>query len=446
MIKDYRQKTDPIQWHEGMPLAPQHFQLNDHRYQSILSFQMLNSGPYHWGITEIKIDALALSKGAFRLQKLFGVMPDGTVVQYEENDQLPKLEIPLGEIDFKRQDSYPIYLALPAYAPNEPSAVGNTPRYISTAGDLVMDENGSFGEPTRVPRLAPNLYLIVGQIPSSKFVSFQIAEVSKEEGQYKATNYTPPFLSFPKELPLRRTLEELASSLRTKIMYSLERYDPMSDNPAMQHTREILHVLIEGLLPFETLVMAEGVHPFTLYTAVVRLAAKISRLKLSTLEIPAFNVYDHSNIYQSFKVTIDYINKILDKMYDKVQARKFQKKRGYFGLKLPTIWHSKVLVLGVQRPPEMSTSVAYNWIENALIGTEKFAQSIIDRRIIGAARRIVSRDEKTVINAPNDVILLEVQIDPQFISLGEVLYIFNPSDTGSSRPVEVYHYVTISDI
>lgn len=446
MIKDYRFKTDPIQWHEGMPLAPQHFQLNDHRYQSLMNFYMLNAGPYHWGISDMHIDMLALSKGTFKLQKIYGVMPDGTVIHYEESDQLPLLEIPLGEVDFKRQTSYPIYLALPAYSPNEPSAAGNTPRYISTAGDLVMDENGSFGEATRVPRLAPNLYLIVGQVPSHKFVSFQIAEIVKEEGQYVLTKYIPPYLSFPKGLSLKKTLEDLALSIRSKIMYSLERYDPASDNPTQQHTCEILHTLIEGLLPFETMISAEGVHPFNLYTALVDLASKISRLKLATSQVPAFNVYDHANIFGSFKITIDYITKIIDKMYDKVQSRTFQKKRGYFGLSLPTIWHSKTLILGIRKSPETSQAMAYNWIDNALIGTEKFVQSIIDRRIIGATRRIIPADEKSIINAPNDVILVEVQIDPQFISLGEVLYVFNPSDALANRPSDIYYYITTNDL
>lgn len=133
-------------------------------------------------------------------------------------------------------------------------------------------------------------------------------------------------------------------------------------------------------------------------------------------------------------------------MYDKVQTRTFQKKRGYFGLTLPTIWHSKTIILGMKKSAETSQATHQNWIENALIGTEKFAQSIIDRRIIGAVRRIVSPDEKSIINAPNDVVLVEVQIDPQFISLGEVLYVFNPSDVSSNRPTDIYHYVTINDI
>jgi type VI secretion system protein ImpJ len=446
VIKDYRFKIDPLQWHEGMPLAPQHFQLNDHRYQSLLSFHTLNNGPYHWGVFDMQLDSLALGKGLFKLQKITAIMPDGTVVQYEERDQLPKLEIPLGEVDFKSQSKCAIYLALPSYSPGEPSATGNVPRYISTAGDVVMDENGSFGEPTRVPRLAPNLYLIVGQTPSSKFINFQIAEIAKTDNQYILTTFVPPLLSLSKDSLLKKALNDLALTIRTKILYSLERYDAASDSSSHTHTRDILHTLIEALMPFETIVAAEGVHPFSLYRSLVEVASKISRLKLELNHPPLFNIYDHTNIYGAFKPIIDYINNIIDRMYDKVQTRKFQQKRGFFGLGLPTVWKSKTLILGIRKTTTTSQSDSYNWIENALIGTEKFAQSILDRRIVGAARRIISSDEKSIVSAPNDVVLVEVDIDPQFISFGEVLYVFNPSDGQHNRPTEVYHYVTINDI
>jgi predicted component of type VI protein secretion system len=276
-----------------------------------------------------------------------------------------------------------------------------------------MDENGSFGESTRVPRLAPNLYLIVGQEPSSKFVSFQIAEISKTGGQYIFTTYIPPYLRFPKSLPVRKALEDLALSVRSKVLYSLERYDFASDNPTNVHTREILHTLIEVLMPFETIIAAEGIHPFNVYFSLVTLASKISRLKIDLSHPPLLNIYDHNNIYECFQTTLDYITRIIDKMYDKVQIRNFQKKRGYFGLSLPTIWHSKTLIIGVKKHEEANHATLCGWIENALIGTEKYAQSIIDRRIIGAARRIVSADEKTIISAPNDVVLVEIQIDPR---------------------------------
>ncbi len=446
MSKDYRFKTDPVQWHEGMPLAPQHFQLNDSRYQSILSFLLESAGSHNWGLTLIDIDQLLLAKGVFRVQSVQGVLPDGSVVNYEEHAQAPKLDLPLDEVVFQDGKPQKIYLALPAYSPDQPSASGNSPRYISTVGDLVVDENGSASEPSRIPRLAPNLYLIVGQTPSSKFVSLPIAELAKEGGQYSLTKYTAPCLYFSPKDGLRASLEELSIQIRSKIMYSIERYDASSDNPAQKHTKQTIDVLIEALLPFEILMSAGRVHPLEIYRGLVTLASKVASLKTSVARIPAFNVYDHNNIDVVFAGVVGYVRDVLTSLSDNLQIRKFQKKRGYFGLALPTVWHSQKLTVGVKHASGGGRSAAYNWIENALIGTEGFAQSIIDRRIIGAVRRVIPQEEKTLISAPKDISLVEIQIEPEFINLGDVLYIFNPSDTADERPADIYHYVRLEDL
>lgn len=446
VVKDYRFKVDPVQWHEGMPLAPQHFQLNDHRYQSILSFFVQNQGPFLWGVSEVDLDLVALAKGVFKIKNISALMPDGMLVQYEDSPHLPKLEIPLAELNFNTKAVHDVYLAVPALSPNNPSAAGETPRYISTPGDLALDENGSFGEPTRVPRLAPNLYLVVGSFPSSKFISFKLAEISKVDGQFVLGDYLPPCLSVLKSHAIKKRLEDLAAAIRSKVTYTLERFDAASDNPVQTRTREIMFTLVEGLLPFELLISQKTLHPFKVYEALVKLAAVLTRLSPNLDQVPLFANYDHENLYEVFMNVVQYIQKIVDKMYDKVQTRSFQQKRGYFGLPLPTIWGSKKLLIGIKRNIEISKAQICDWIENAVIGTEDVLQSVIDKRIVGPHRRIVTPEEKTVVVAPNDVVLVEVDLDQRFIHLGEVLYIFNPSDSKAIRPVEIYQYITIEDL
>lgn len=446
VVKDYRFKVDPVQWHEGMPLAPQHFQLNDHRYQSILSFLLKVQSPFSWGVSELEVDMVALSKGMFQIKNIAGLMPDGMFLQYADSPHLPKLEIPLAELNFNTRSVHDIYLAVPSLSPNNPSASGETPRYISTPGDLVLDENGSFGEPTRVPRLAPNLYLIVGSVPSDKFVGFKIAEVSKVDGQFSLGNYLPPCLYLLEGSSVKKRLTDLMFTIRSKVTYTLDRFDAASDNPAQTRTREIMFTLIEATLPFEVLLKQRNVHPFAMYQELVRLAATVTRLSSHLEQVPLFDDYDHESLYETFSNVIDFSKQIIDKMYDRVQIRTFQQKRGYFGLSLPSVWGTKKILLGIKRNIEVSKAEICAWVDNAVIGSEKILQSIVDRRIVGPKRRVLGPEEKTVVVAPNDVVLVEVEIDPRFIELGEVLYIFNPSDSKRVRPLEVYHYITAEDL
>jgi len=49
-----------IQWHEGMLLAPQHFQQLSIRYEELLHYHLMMISPFHWGIRRLKIDQVLL--------------------------------------------------------------------------------------------------------------------------------------------------------------------------------------------------------------------------------------------------------------------------------------------------------------------------------------------------------------------------------------------------
>lgn len=46
---DARRIPSPIQWHEGMMLAPQHFQQAASRTEELLHYHLMSANPFHWG-------------------------------------------------------------------------------------------------------------------------------------------------------------------------------------------------------------------------------------------------------------------------------------------------------------------------------------------------------------------------------------------------------------
>ena len=66
-----------IQWHEGMLLAPQHFQQLSIRHEELLHYHLMMISPFHWGIRRLKIDQVLLIEGTLRVQELEAIMPDG---------------------------------------------------------------------------------------------------------------------------------------------------------------------------------------------------------------------------------------------------------------------------------------------------------------------------------------------------------------------------------
>lgn len=447
MFQDIRFKTDPIQWHEGMPLTPQHFQLNDKRIQSIFSNHLNLFSPFNFGVLEIQHDSIALSNGIFKIVQLTAIMPDGFLVQYKENRQSPALEIDISGLDFSLStNKHKIYLCLPIYYSGEPSAAGNHPRYISVEGDMIIDENGSFSDATRIPRLAPNLHLVAGKDPSSRFISLPIAEIQKDDGRIITTQYIPPSLSLPANHLLTKICRDIATAIRQKISHLSDQYDPMSDNPNDEQSRTAINTLLTAILPFESMTFVPGQHPYTYYCALVELAAKISVLRLDATEGAVFSTFNQLNAGFCFREVSDFINSILKNLGEHVEKRLFQQKQGYFGTHIPFIWKTPKLLVGARINSQATQSDTYAWIQNAIIGSQSTIRSLTDRRVIGATRNLIQGDTEHLIRVSKDIILFAIDLETEFVKKGEVLYIYNPSDKRSTRPLELYLYVTNKDI
>ena len=81
-----RDLPDAIQWHEGMLLAPQHFQQSAQRQEGLLSYHASAQTPFYWGIRQLEIDTDKLVAGIFWVRRLEAVLPDGLLVTHFDDD------------------------------------------------------------------------------------------------------------------------------------------------------------------------------------------------------------------------------------------------------------------------------------------------------------------------------------------------------------------------
>ena len=68
-MRNARDLPQAIQWHEGMLLAPQHFQQSFLRQESLLHYHLTTGMQYHWGLRRVRIDPALLVSGVFRILK-----------------------------------------------------------------------------------------------------------------------------------------------------------------------------------------------------------------------------------------------------------------------------------------------------------------------------------------------------------------------------------------
>ncbi|HUX79893.1 MAG TPA: type VI secretion system baseplate subunit TssK, partial [Alphaproteobacteria bacterium] len=209
---------NPIQWHEGMLLMPQHFQQTDIRVEKVMTYYMSHIFSFFWGIVHLKIDEALLTSGVFRPIELEAIMPDGLVIPSIPETKTP-LQVSLIPFQGKLQvtPSF-IYLCVPQWQEGDTGVGGDLPRYLSSLNANVVDINtGEQG--IDIPRLVPNLSLQVGQEPPAHYVSFPLAQVTYDAKSFSLTNYLPPQVQVDPLSGIGGICNQLAERLRQKLGY-----------------------------------------------------------------------------------------------------------------------------------------------------------------------------------------------------------------------------------
>src|ERR1700740_997897 len=125
MLTDARTIPEAVQWHEGMLLSPQHFQLTARRAEALTGYLLEAAAPFCWGVQRLDIDQGLLLEARFRVVVLEAVLPDGRLVLYPSGG-----EDPLLERDFKSAELNPrvapvtVHVAVAARTEHAASAGG----------------------------------------------------------------------------------------------------------------------------------------------------------------------------------------------------------------------------------------------------------------------------------------------------------------------------------
>lgn len=437
-----RLPVDAVQWHEGMLLAPQHFQQSTLRTEQLVNYHILTAAPFHWGVRQLRVDPVALVNGSFRVTDLEAVMPDGLPVGVDADSPEPlEIDLSANQADFRR-GALKVFLAVPAHR-GEAAAAGTLARFLSVPGNVVTDENTGEGE-IKIPRLRPRMTLLLGESPPEKFVSFPIAEVRFQDETFALTDFLPPILDVGPGSPLLEEAATVAKRVREKASFLSEkvRASTMQEKrPIIQELQVAVRGLTAALPPLEAMVAVEAVHPFTLYLGLTALAGHLAGLGTTQVP-PVFPKYDHNDLRATFAPLLAFGNRMLDSVHESYTTLTFNQRDGRFGLAITSERISKVLVLGVVTPTGISEADVAEWFDTAQIGSASRMTSIRERRIRGAVRRRIQVAEDLDLAPSRGVVLFAVTVDPDLIVPDEELIIVHPADPeGRKRPAEITLYV-----
>ena len=431
-----------IQWHEGMLLAPQHFQQLSIRNEELLHFHLVLAAPFQWGVRRLKIDPSLLVDGKLRVLDLEAVMPDGLIVSYLPGDD-HLLEIDLAPYaEEMKQRPVSVHLAAPIKKIGSTAIKGDLARFESVEGHPVADENAEESEIT-IPRLKPRINLLVTDTPPQKYTTVPLAKVAFENETFSLTDYIAPMLSVPVTSSVGEICSAIAHRLREKAVFLSEKVNA-PDSPfrgsMVLETKMLIQSMVSALPPFEAILNTGVSHPYPLYLSLCSLVGHLAALGLGQVP-PVLEPYNHNDLRSTFTRPKEFIYRMIDEgILESHIAVSFHFENGMFDLKLKKEWLTPSLTVGVRGRPGAVEKDITAWMQEALIGSESLTETMKEKRILGASRTKTERDEELV--PARGVVLFSVKGDPEFILPDETLKIYNTSDpTGRLGPAALTLYV-----
>jgi type VI secretion system protein ImpJ len=430
---------EAIQWHEGMLLAPQHFQQLTLRQERLLAYRLGLVAPWHYGVRRLRVDPSLLVAGVLRVVELEALLPDGLVVALDDDEAL---ELALDPYQAElHKGSLRVHLAVPAHRANAAPS-GELARFRSVEGPAVLDESTGEGE-VRIPRLRPSARLIAGRTPPAKYVGLPLLEVTLRGENLALSDYLPPLLAVEPASPLAEALGALAGRLREKAVMLAERARSPAlgaSEPLTLETRRTVASLVAALPELEAALAGGHVHPAALHMVLARVAGSVAAVGEGVVP-PAFPTYDHGELRRSFQPLLDFVARRIDAVATGYREVPFRREGSGFVHDLEAPLARRKLVVGARKRQGQSDAELEAWLDQCLIGSLSRIEELADRRILGARRRRIDRDDELGVLPSSQVTLFAIEADPAFVAPGAPLVIANPFDERvDGGPRELFLY------
>ena len=432
-----REVPGAIQWHEGMLLAPQHFQWLSHRHEALLQYHAAAISPFHWGVRHLEIDRVLLVDGVLRILELEAVMPDGLVVS-QSAGQVPELSVDLtGRVDEMKQRPLMVHLAVAARG----RGLAFAERYGSADAGPVADENTGEGD-LPMPVLEPKLMLVVAEDLPPKYVGFPLVEIAYRNEVFTRTEFEPPWLRVGPGSATYDLCVAIAARLREKTVFLADQVrTPSVSASAAQllETRLLVHCLTGELPAFEAVLRTGVSHPFPLYVALCSLVGHVAGLGRALIP-PVLEPYDHNNLQATFAQAHAFIDRAVSEGVHEAYTRyTFNREGEEYHLLFDPDWATRSLILGVQAPSGVSEQEMAAWVAGSVIACASKIASLRDHRVMGLRRKRVDTDADLV--PPRGMSLYSLPVDTQFIVPGEDLVVINPASEGQLKPESIVLFV-----
>ncbi|MGE8186820.1 type VI secretion system baseplate subunit TssK [Pseudomonas sp. NPDC086278] len=214
--------NQPLYWHQGLFLQPQHFQLNDACIENRLARTTELIQPYPWGLISLKVNESALTARQCLLDQVSVRFPEGTLAEFPGNAVVESRNLNPGEFSGGART---LYVGLRRMLPGDANAQvfeslseGTTAQArfaVAADPDVVADRFGDSAE-ARVRGMSYILRLFWDDELEhlSTYELLPVARFEQDGDRIRlVTRYVPPCVNLAASPMLMQTLREIRDEL-----------------------------------------------------------------------------------------------------------------------------------------------------------------------------------------------------------------------------------------
>lgn len=327
----------PLFWHQGLFLQPQHFQIADQHVQSLFVPYQHYMAPHFWGVYELNIQQAALGARSFQISKGTFLFPDGSHVSFPGNALFESRTFEEGWVSGAKP--FTIFLGIRKWCESganvttvekaDPLSKVST-RFVASSEQEDCVDLHAGGPEGEVKRLNYLLKVFWGSETdlAGDYLLIPVAQLERtREGIELSANFSFPAMTLGSSALLTATLQEIRDQLASRSR-QLEGYKRQRGiQNAEFGSRDVVYLLaLRSLNRYVPLLFhyseARQVHPWLIYGLLRQLVGELSSFS-ETVTVLGESVadgsqllpdYDHSNLGECFNAAHLLILKLLDEI------------------------------------------------------------------------------------------------------------------------------------
>jgi len=326
----------PLYWHQGLFLQPQHFQLLELSFRSLLSPFSQFLEPYFWGMAELEIQKSALGMKSFRILKGTFLFPDGTFAVFPGNLIIEAR--PFDDAWVEGGKPFTIFVGLRKWNPSGENVTvveklenlsAITTRFVTTPNPEEVKDLHSGGPVGRVKKLyyLLKIFFETEREELGEYALIPIAQLERVGEEIRVSQrFIPPCLTISSSEALFHIIREIRDQVASRA-HQLEEYKSQRGIQTAEFgSRDMAYLLalrsLNRYVPlFFHLTEVTQVHPWAVYGLLRQMIGELSsfservnvmaELQDGTRLLPN---YDHLNLWDCFSTAQSLITQLLDEI------------------------------------------------------------------------------------------------------------------------------------